>query len=208
MSAARAPAAHGDGLRPGESELTFPCDRHLPGATDAYFRAIDVAAPQAVTFRWLCQLRAAPYSYDWLDNFGRRSPRRLTPGLERLELGQRFMTIFDLVEFEPEAHVTLLCARLRRVFGEVAATYLIVHAGGGGSRLIVKTAVRHPGGRLESGLRGRLLPFGDLLMMRKQLRTLRSLAEAATGQPSQRRRPSPLAISQARSGPRKGQRTT
>lgn len=175
------PSAHSDGLRPGEAKRAYPCDRHLRGATDAYFRAIDVAAPPPVLFRWLCQLRVAPYSYDWLDNFGRRSPRQLTPGLERLAIDQRFMTIFDLIEFETDVHITLLCLRLRRVFGEVAGTYLIIPAADGGSRLVVKTAVRHPGGRLESSLRRRLLPYGDLFMMRKQLRTLKELAEAAVG---------------------------
>lgn len=177
MSAARTSPAHSDGLRPGEEELDYPCDRRLPGAEQAYFRAIDVDAPPAVLFRRLCQLRVAPYSYDWLDNFGRRSPRELTPGLDRLEVGQRFMTIFDLVEFEPDRQITLLCRRWRRVFGEVAGTYLIVPRPQGGCRLLVKVLANHPGPRLESALRARLLPRGDLVMMRKQLRTLRELAE-------------------------------
>jgi hypothetical protein len=177
MSRARPSLPYADGLRPGEEALAFACDSYLPGAEETYFRAIDVAAPPEVLFRWLCQLRAAPYSYDWLDNFGRRSPRELTPGLERLAVGQRFMTIFDLVEFEQDVHITLLCARFRRIFGEVAGTYLIVPSEKGCCRLVVKIAVRHPGNRLEPALRRRFLPWGDLVMMRKQLRTLKALAE-------------------------------
>ncbi len=178
MTAARSSCAHSYGLRSEEVGLDFPCDRFLPNAADCYYRAIDVAAPPAVLFRWLCQLRAAPYSYDWLDNFGRRSPRRLTPGLERLAVGARFMTIFDLVEFEPDVQLTLVCTRLRRIFGEVAGTYRI-EPREQGSRLLVKVVVNHPGPRLELALRARLLPYLDLVMMRKQLQTLRELAERA-----------------------------
>lgn len=42
MSRARGSGAWSDGLRPGEAELEFSCDRFLPGAGDAYLRAIDV----------------------------------------------------------------------------------------------------------------------------------------------------------------------
>jgi hypothetical protein len=63
-----------------ERSESFPCDRLVPEADHTLFRAVGVEAPQGVSFRWLCQLRAAPYSYDRLDNFGRRSPQELTAG--------------------------------------------------------------------------------------------------------------------------------
>ena len=81
------------GTTAAERTRPFPCDRWLPGADDALFRAVDVDAPARVVFRWLCQLRVAPYSYDWIDNFGRTSPRRLTPteswSIARARIGAR-----------------------------------------------------------------------------------------------------------------------
>jgi hypothetical protein len=50
-----------------ESAQPFPCDRHLRDADDEYYRAVDVDAPAPVLFRWLYQLKIAPYSYDWID---------------------------------------------------------------------------------------------------------------------------------------------
>jgi hypothetical protein len=156
------------GSTAGERTLALPCDRHLPGAATVVHRAIDIAAPAHTVFRWLCQLRAAPYSYDLIDNFGRRSPQTLTPGLDELELGQRFMTIFDLVEFERDRHITLVVRRGRFAFGSAAVTYAVSRNGERGSRLLVRVA---------SGRSSRLLPWLDLFMMRRQLLNLKRLAE-------------------------------
>jgi hypothetical protein len=58
------------GTTAAERGLSFACDRYLVEPQGVYFRGISVAAPPKVMFRWLCQLRIAPYSYDWLDNPG------------------------------------------------------------------------------------------------------------------------------------------
>jgi hypothetical protein len=166
---------------PAERATPFPCDQYLPDADDTMFRAIDVEAPQAVVFRWLCQLRAAPYSYDLLDNLGTNSPQELTPGLERLEEGQRFMTIFRLAEFDPGRSLTIVSDG--RVFGRVACTYRADALDDRRSRLVVKLLVAYPG--LPHGPLVRLVgPPGDLVMMRRQLLNLRDLAEwtARTGE--------------------------
>jgi hypothetical protein len=163
------------GTTPEERATGFPCDGVLPGWNQALFRGVGVAARPAVVFRWLCQLRAAPYSYDWIDNLGRRSPRALTPGLEQLAVGQRVMRIFDLVAFEHDRHLTI---RLRRpgVFPPLAGTYLAAPAPAGGSRLLVKLVLRIGPG-LRDRLAARLLPTLDWIMMRRQLLNLKALAE-------------------------------
>jgi hypothetical protein len=121
-------------------------------------------------------LRVAPYSYDWLDNFGRHSPRELTPGLEELEVGQRVMTIFELVEFERDRHITLRLRRSRAP-GELAVTYLVLPRLEDGSRLMVKLLFRYRGGRAGAWLAGQVFPWPGLFMMREQLLTLKRLAE-------------------------------
>jgi hypothetical protein len=54
------------GSTAAERSASYPCEDFVPGADLELFRAIDISAPVAVVFRWLCQLRAAPYSYDLL----------------------------------------------------------------------------------------------------------------------------------------------
>jgi len=158
-----------------ERARPFPCDGLVGSPSLTLFRAIDVEAPQAVVFRWLCQLRAAPYSYDKLDNLGRRSPQQLTPGLEQLEAGQRVATIFRLVEFEPGESLTILSRG--PVFGEVACTYWAKRVDEERSRIVVKLVWSPARGGLVGRLERALLPPGDLAMMRRQLLNLKGLAE-------------------------------
>lgn len=150
------------GATPQERIADLPCDR-LADSMKRADRAISIAAPPAIVFAWLCQLRVSPYSYDLLDNFGRRSPQERDPELTDLEAGQRFMTMFSLQSFRRDEHITLLS-------GDVAVTYA-VRAEGEGTRLHV--GVVFGGSRLIA----RALALGDVVMMRKQLLTLKSLAE-------------------------------
>lgn len=172
------PFAHNWGCTERERADAYPCDPLLTHADDALFRGVDVAAPASVAFRWLCQLRIAPYSYDWIDNRGRRSPRALTPGLDHLERGQSVMSIFNLADYELGRHLTLVLRNpfARRMFGEVAGSYVVVPVSERSCRLLVKLLVRWPRGIYGAFLRV-FLPAGDLVMMRKQLRTLRKLSE-------------------------------
>ncbi|WP_448626005.1 hypothetical protein [Geodermatophilus sp. URMC 64] len=151
----------------------LPCDRVLPDADVVLHRAVDVAAPPELVFRWLCQLRAAPYSYDVVDNLGRRSPQRLTPGLDRLAVGQPAMRVFRVVCFERPEHLTV---DHRGVFGRVAVTYA-VSPRDGGAHLLMRIRWTPPALPLPTSLTVRAMALGDLVMARRQLRNLQRLAE-------------------------------
>lgn len=165
------------GAMEGDTTGEFGCDRVAPGH-EAWLRAVDVRAGAATAFRWLCQLRVAPYSYDWIDNGGRRSPRRLIPGTDDLAEGQRWMTIFDLIGFVPGEQLTLRMAApaARALFGDVLVTYRVRALAPDRSRFVAKLLVPPARGALERATRP-LLAAGDLLMMRRQLRNLAMLAE-------------------------------
>jgi hypothetical protein len=149
-----------------ERARSLPCDEVVPDAKFVLHRAVDVDAPPEVVFRWLCQMRVAPYSYDLIDNLGRRSPQELTPGLDQLEVGQRFM-IFRLASFEPDMHLTL--EHHGPLFGDVGITYAVTP----GTRLVMRLACNPP----RVPLAGQLLAVGDFVMARRQLLNFKRLAE-------------------------------
>ena len=168
------------GTCPEERRLSFPCDRLIPHPEDSLYRGVTIAATSQTVFRWLCQMRVAPYSYDWIDNAGRQSPRALTPGLEHLAVGQDVMEIFQLADFARDQHLTLRMkanSRAQRLFGDIAISYLIVAKGARSCRLLVKIVAQHPPGVWGKLMRS-FLPWGDLIMMRRQLLNFKQLAES------------------------------
>jgi hypothetical protein len=175
------------GVTSNEQNLAYPCDRFIERYDALYYRGVTIHASPKTIFRWLCQLRVAPYSYDLIDNFARKSPKTLTPGMDQLVIGQ-MVRGFMLVDFEKDKHLTVLLTPKpksdshlgyigSRLFGDIALSYLIVpHKVPNGCRLLVKMIVRYPTGIL-GWLMSILLPWGDKIMMRKQLLNLKKLSE-------------------------------
>lgn len=160
-----------------EVAAEYRCDRLVTGPGTRMVRAVSVAAPPTTAWAWLGNLRVAPYSYDLLDNLGRRSPRTLHADLPPLAVGDTVMTIFRAVEVAPGEELVL---RNRgragsRILGEVVVGYAVRPAATG-CRLV---AVFHLAGGNTRASRTwhAVLGWGDLVMMRKQLRTLAALAE-------------------------------
>jgi hypothetical protein len=165
------------GATADERAAAYPCDALLPAPQHEFFRAVDVDAPPATTYRWLQQLRIAPYSYDWADNFLLPSPPRLTPRAARIAVGQRMMHVFSIVAFEPGRTLTLgprsrVAAAL---LGTLYGTYVVTPRANG-SRLFVKVGATYPRSPLGRVLGG-IMPWIDYVMMRKQLERLKRYAE-------------------------------
>ncbi|MEC3979776.1 hypothetical protein [Amycolatopsis sp. H20-H5] len=163
------------GATPDEVRRHQPADDLLSTPAQHLDRAVTVRAPAALTYRWLCQLSVAPYSYDLLDNFGRRSPDTLTEGADDLKPGQRLMA-FDLTSVEPGHRFTwATSAKTERMFGKLSCTYAVEPADDESCRLLCRLVVAQSGplGQVKAFLLG----WGDLVMMRKQLLTLKKYAE-------------------------------
>jgi len=111
---------------------------------------------------------AWPYSYDWIDNLGRRSPRELM-GLPEPRAGERFTTaggreLGRIVSVDPGTQLT---ATIMGAF----MSYVLVPQEDGTTRLLLKVVLRTPRWAALG------LSVGDLIMARRQLLNLKRLAE-------------------------------
>ena len=155
------------GVTPAETRLRFGCDAHVPDPTMAAWRGVTVHAEPDAVWRRLCQVRLAPYSYDLVDNLGRRSPRELRHVADPV-VGDPFTRALGsdqgrVVAVDPGRELTAT------IMGAHMSYAVLPHAAG--SRLVLKVVAR-PRRWLAPAL-----SVGDLVMARKQLLTLKQLAE-------------------------------
>jgi len=160
-----------------ECAAHYPCDDLAVNSDHALYRAIDIDAAPAHVYRWLKQLRLAPYSHDWLDNFLLPSPRALRPRAATIAVGDRMMHVFRLLAFEADRTMTIgVNSRIATaLFGTLVGTY-VVSPRASGARLFVKVLIRYPRSWYGRAMRGPM-PQIDLFMMKKQLLTLKAYAE-------------------------------
>ena len=144
-----------------------------------WVRAINVNAAPEELFAWVTQLRRAPYSYDWADNLGRRSPQTIDRTLVHVSAGDSVMTIFTVMAVVPGTSMTVSMNKgtPTPLFGPMTVHYE-VEPRGAVSRLVVEMVVPQLPGPLTT-FRRYALAWGDLFMMRKQLSELKRLAETS-----------------------------
>lgn len=106
------------GATDDEVDRTFPGAELIPGARRSATMAVTLDAPPAAVWPWLVQMgtdRAGWYSWDRLDNFGRRSADRLHPEWQTIRVGDRLAAKpdgsewWDVAVLEPER---FLCLRM------------------------------------------------------------------------------------------------
>ena len=158
------------GATAAERASAFACDAHLHDPTMSAWRAVTVDAPAPTVWRWLVQVRLAPYSYDWVDNLGRRSPGELR-GLDDPRPGDPFTAVGgrptgEVLAVDPGRQLTA------RIMGAVMS-YRLDPVDPTTTRLVLKVAAYPPRGT------GSLLCLGDLVMARRQLLRFKALAEAS-----------------------------
>src|SRR6476469_3952657 len=83
------------GVSDAEVARTYGCDAFVTAPTMQAWRGVDVAADAPAVWARVRQVRIAPYSYDLVDNLGRRSPRELRDLPEPRE-GDPFTRAFGL----------------------------------------------------------------------------------------------------------------
>lgn len=156
------------GVSDNETLRSYPCDDCVVSPVLAAWRGVEVDAPAEAVWPWVAQIRLAPYSYDWIDNLGRRSPRQLQ-GLAEPRAGDRFTTAGG---HELGRIVSVDCGRqLTGTLMGAFMSYVLVPQDDGTTRLLLKVVLRT---RRWAALG---LSVGDLIMARRQLLNLKKLAE-------------------------------
>jgi hypothetical protein len=156
------------GVRDDEVGRRYPCDDLVPTPALAAYRGVTVhVAPQRV-WPWVAQIRLGPYSYDWIDNVGHRSPQELRHLPEPIA-GEHFTVAFGrpagrIVSVTPGKQLT------GQIIGATMSYVLMPDALG--TRLLLKVVIQR--GRVIAPL----VSLGDLVMARRQLLNLKRLAES------------------------------
>lgn len=156
----------------------------LPGISGTgmreLLRYIDIRAGASDIFRWLKQLRIAPYSYDFIDNRFIKSPDFIIENLPPLKINSHFLLAFHIIEFEEDSFIACrFCEPINPpvdlYMGELCFEYRIT-AQGTGVRLWCKIK-----GCFNTNLSSKgfyaIFSAVNRIMMARQLKNIRKLSE-------------------------------
>lgn len=157
------------GVTADEVSRHYPCDDIVAVPVLQAWRGVTVQSTPTALWPWVAQIRLAPYSYDWIDNLGRRSPQELR-GLPDPVVGQPFTRaatrpVGRILSVTPTVQLT------GRITGAVMS--YVLEPEGDATRLLMKIVTA------RARWLSPLISVGDLVMARRQLLNIKELAEAA-----------------------------
>lgn len=151
-----------------ETTLHYDCDDFVSSPALEAYRGVTVHKVPEAVWPWVTQVRVAPYSYDWIDNLGRQSPRRLL-GLPEPQVGDAFMSAG-----QRELGRIVAVDSQRQLTGTILGafmSYRLVPEGRQSTRLLLKVVMA------TNRWIAPALSVGDLIMARRQLLNIKELAE-------------------------------
>lgn len=161
-----------------ESESDVVGDEFVSHPQFVATRAITIAASPHTVFSWIRQMgfgKAGWYSYDLIDNLGRKSATRVHPEWQEVHSGDSIpsgpISFTAAIVNPPTAFVLFFCGEkgfAKRILFSLAYQ---LRDDNGSTRLVTRVRIQIdvPGGSLIAKY---LLGPGDGFMVRKQLRTL------------------------------------
>ena len=165
-----------------EMKEVLPGDGLVSKPAFSATRSITISAPPTGVFPWVAQLgfgRAGWYSYDLIDNFGRKSANTLHPEWAIHSVGDVVPggpINFSVSEIDAPNHLVLELSSARRSPRLTFSMAYVLRPAGESTRLIsrVRSGLRAP---LGSALLRSTLGPGDGVMLRRQLLSIKERAE-------------------------------
>jgi len=173
---------------PAETTRTLAGDDLIPQPIGSVNHAITIRRPPHDVWPWLVQMgsgRAGWYSYDFIDNGGHASAKRILPEYQKIEVGAVFPALpkakdaFVVAQYEPERSL-VLAWRLPSGKYQTTWAFALETVQPNSTRLIVRGRVApdyHPFGLPQWIALPLALP-AHFIMEQKQLRGIARRAES------------------------------
>lgn len=192
------------GATDDEVHSAFPGRDLIPNGKRSSTMAVTIDAPPADVWPWLLQMgyrRAGWYSWDWLDNFGRRSSEVLHPEWQSIKTGDILAgpgatdleRAWEVAALEPERLLSLRASvdfRGRRFdsrgprpssYSDSTWSFLLKELPGGKTRLVVSGYWETQPRWLLPIFNATALEWTHWIMQARQFANLKRLAEARGG---------------------------
>jgi hypothetical protein len=165
-------------------------DELIPEPVGVLTHAITISCPRREVWPWLVQMgagtRAGWYSYDRIDNEGRRSAERIVGELQSIAIGTLFPALpgtidgFTAVRCEPDSSLVLAWTPAPGAAPIVTWAFVLEQLDQRHTRLIVRArgARGYPFCGLPPWIGGLLIRFGHFVMERRQLLGIAARAES------------------------------